>query len=187
MRCFIAVELQPKFKHAIWEQTEPLRAFDADVRWVSEENYHLTLKFLGETPESKIDGIRRAITAAVKGIDDFDVSFRGCGAFPNNRDPHIIWVGLVGFGNLQTIFKKIEPPMSALGFKADDRVFHPHLTIGRVKSPKGIRSMTYDMANYKTADFGSSKVRAIALMKSELTPKGPIYTRLFEVPLRGLE
>ena len=187
MRCFIAVEIEPALRHSVWELTAPLRAVDAEIRWVAERNFHLTIKFLGETPSGAIDGISRALENSLVGLTEFDLAFRGCGAFPNLRNPHVVWVGLVGFGRLMAIQSAVEPAMVKMGFRPEERAFSPHLTIGRVKGPRGMIAMADEIAKLRSLEFGACRVRGVALMQSELSPTGPTYTRLLEAPLAGLE
>lgn len=186
MRCFIAIELAPELRESVWEATAPMRRAVADVKWVAQYNYHLTLKFLGETPEAEIEGICKALEKAVSGIEGFDIEFEGLGVFPDERRPRVIWVGINPPDRLKAVQAGVERELTAIGIKADDKEFHPHLTIGRVRSNRGVSAMGREIARMNGVKIGMAQVRSIALMKSELNPEGPVYTRICEIPLIDL-
>lgn len=187
IRCFIAIELAPELRESVWESTAPMRRAVADVKWVAHYNFHLTLKFLGETPESEIEGICRALEKAVSDIEGFDMEFEGLGVFPDVRRPRVIWVGINPADRLKAVQAGVERELTALGITPDDKEFHPHLTIGRVKSNRGVSAMAREIARMNGVKLGMAQVRSIALMKSDLNAEGPVYTRICEARLRGLE
>ena len=110
----------------------------------------------------------------------FDISLKGIGAFPNNKKARILWVGIdQGKENLLQLFSFIEDKILDLGFKKEKRGFHPHVTFARVKKGK------YSLPEGLNFSFDEFPVQEVSLFKSVLTPKGPIYEIISEVPIRG--
>ena len=163
-----------------------LRSSHADVRWVNPEKIHLTLKFFGNIDESRVDPIVKSIEGPVQNISPFTLSVRGMGAFPHFKNPRVIWVGLVdGKGVLVSFQKEVEKELGKIGFEPEDRAFHPHLTLGRVKSNRGRDELVGRMEKYREEEFGDFQVERVVLFKSDLRPSGPIHTALREVRLGG--
>ncbi len=183
MRTFIAVELKEEIKKKIEEVQAPLKKSGADVSWVKPGNIHATLKFLGEVPEDKIAMVFEGTAKALQGITGFALALKDLGCFPNLRRPRVIWIGVEkGKEELSEIARKIEEEMANIGFPKEKREFSPHLTIGRVKSPKNIEKLT---EHIKTVNFQTEEieVKEVVVMKSQLNPAGAIYTPLKKILL----
>jgi len=106
------------------------------------------------------------------------------GAFPHLKNPRVIWVGLVnGSQILTSLQKEIETELEKIGFQPEDRPFHPHLTLGRMKSSRGKDELVERMEKHKEEGFGDLQVERVILFKSDLKPSGPIYTALRELRL----
>ncbi len=149
-----------------------------DVKPITSKNLHFTLQFLGEVTEDlsqKIIEIIRKIK-----FSSFDVYLNGIDAFPNIKFPKIIWIGtdMRGGNLLIGLSQKIQKMLEPLGF-FPDKSFKPHITIFRIK--KNNEYKIKEVVNYKKMSFGKQKISCIKLKKSELTPKGPIYSDLVEV------
>ena len=184
IRSFLAIELPATVQANIGKIEEAAKATSADVRWVSPGRIHLTLKFFGNIEESKIDSIAAAIQGPVSAAKPFHLNVRGTGAFPNLRNPRVIWIGLVDEeGRLAALQKEVESSLEKVGFEPEDRPFRPHLTLGRVKSNRGKEELTKCVEKYREEECGTFQVEKIVLFKSDLTPAGPIYTPLREVRL----
>jgi 2'-5' RNA ligase len=148
------------------------------VRWVNKENLHITLKFLGQT-DKKIT-IETKIKEAVRQFSPFKVSLKGIGAFPSPKRAKILWVGVKeGTTHLTDLFVALEKKIHELGFEQEMRKFTPHITFARVKNGK------YSLSENIDFSFDSFPVNEVALFKSILTPKGPIYEMLSTIPLGG--
>ena len=184
IRSFLAIELPATVQANIGKIEEAAKATSADVRWVSPGRIHLTLKFFGNIEESKIDSIAAAIQGPVSAAKPYHLSVRGTGAFPNLRNPRVIWIGLVDEeGRLAVLQKEVEFSLKTIGFEPEDRPFRPHLTLGRVKSSRGKEELIRIVEKYREEEIGTFQVEKSVLFKSDLTPAGPIYTPLREVRL----
>jgi 2'-5' RNA ligase len=188
IRSFIAIELPVELKREISRLQERLKAGSrAPVRWVSPENTHLTLKFLGDIDVAVIDDIQNALQEAVRGISAIRLGAEGLGVFPNNTRVQIIWVGLSGeLDRLQKLQQSIDKELAKLRFSVEKRGFSPHLTIARIRD-RATASDRQDMGRLvENTDFTCNidfSIDSVSLMKSQLTREGPIYSRLGSVNL----
>ena len=183
MRTFIAIELPEGIKRKISEVQEPLKKTDAFVSWVKPKNIHVTLKFLGEVPEEKIEEVFLATEKALEGAKPFSMSLKGMGGFPNLRRPRVIWIGAgSGQEELSGLAKRIEEEMEEIGFPRERRKFSAHFTIGRVKSPRNVEQLAQLV---ESTDFQTEEIQVteVVVMKSQLDPAGAIYTPLKKVRL----
>ena len=172
MRAFVAIKIPDSIKERIAKIEKELEGIQG-VKWVKPDNIHLTLKFLGEVRESQIGELNLAIKSCIRGIKPFRISFSEIGGFPNLRHPKVIWVGVKeGMDILIELINRLEQEFSKLGFKPETREPSPHLTIGRIKKNK-IVDAELKLRIFETSSFIADKVY---LIKSTLTPDGPIYT-----------
>ena len=186
IRSFLAIELPKLILKKIEEVQRDLRSTRADVRWVNPEKIHLTLKFFGNIEESRIDPIFKSIEEPIRNTPPYSIEVKGVGAFPQLRNPRVIWVGLVNGKEILTSFQKqIETQLEKIGFQTENRPFHPHLTLGRMKSSRGREEMVGRMEKHREEEFGDFQVERVILFKSDLKPSGPVYTLLREMKLGG--
>ena len=120
---------------------------------------------------------------SVEGIEPFNIQLKGTGVFPNPNYIKVIWIGIQNGEQIIPIAQKIDEKISKLGFKKEKRKFSPHLTIGRVKSAKNKDKIIKIIDKYRDVQFADLKVEFLKLIRSELTPKGPIYTTIKEIKL----
>jgi len=180
VRSFIAVDVADGviLKRITDCQTELTRT-GADLKSVEPENIHATLRFLGEVQVPLLDQVKSELAQVAFQL--FLVELRGVGAFPNPRRPNVVWIGITKGGEeLQGIFSSLEPRLRGLGFAADRKGFSPHITIGRVKSGRNREALYSAITGMSDVEFGSMTVESIKLKKSTLTPKGPIYSTIYE-------
>jgi len=180
VRSFIAVDVADSviLKRITDCQTELTRT-GADLKPVEPENIHATLRFLGEVQVPLLDQVKSELAQVA--FQSFQVELRGVGAFPNPRRPNVVWIGITKGGDeLQGIFSSLEPRLRELGFPADRKGFSPHITIGRVKSGRNREALYSAIMGMSDVEFGSMTVESIRLKKSTLTPKGPIYSTIYE-------
>jgi len=151
----------------------------ADLKLVEPKNVHITLRFLGNITPDMVEKIFEEMKKVQ--FTAFDVKINGLGAFPHLRYPRVVWAGITeGADQLRNIFSQLEPRLRSLGFAPDTKGFSPHLTIARVKTGRNkaeLAKFINESANY---DFGVVRADCLKLKKSDLTPRGPIYTTLKE-------
>lgn len=179
MRLFIAVEIPEKEKKTIWELISEQKRKNLPIKWVEFENLHITLKFLGEIEEKKLNKILPVLSTISSRTKSFHLCLENLGCFPGIRNPRVLWVGVSKGGDeLIKLATDLEDELYKIGFKKEERKFHPHLTIGRIKTPCNID----DIINQpiKTDIFD---VKEFILFKSTLLPSGPVYERLNRFPL----
>jgi 2'-5' RNA ligase len=183
LRCFIAIDIPEQIRSGIGDLIAFFKKHNADVKWVVHENLHLTLKFLGKTPEDLIPRIGELLSGIVLSYKTFCIKIYGVGVFPNRKYPRVIWVGIEDSDFLKNLQRDIEYAMASLGYQKEEREFHPHLTLGRVRSQKGIAHIIYELDTLQSKDFGSVEIRNIKLMRSDLKPTGAQYSCLQEITL----
>jgi 2'-5' RNA ligase len=185
-RSFFAVELSAEIAAGVRKiQGALLRNRVVGVRWVRPEGIHLTLKFLGEVEPDRIEAIVRKAEGAIQGVGPITVEIKGGGEFPSTKNPRVIWIGVEDHsGMLKQLQTRIEAGMAELGFTQEKRGFTPHLTVGRLRSGKGSKTVAQAIDAIKTSDLGSLEVREIILFRSHLMPAGAVYTKLHSFPLR---
>jgi 2'-5' RNA ligase len=181
-RGFIAVDIPANKK--IQEIEKEIKQTNPNIKLVETENIHITLKFLGDVQETLIDNIEQIITSAIQGVQPFSVKLQHTGVFPNVNYIKIIWIGIYDNGILSTITSKLEDQLESLGFPKEQRGFSPHLTIGRVKTAEHKEKLLQIIRKYEQEEFGDLIIDRVLLKKSELTPKGPIYSNLKEIILK---
>ncbi len=188
IRSFIAIELPQNVKNGLAQLRNELeRAEHPFVKWVAPEGVHLTLKFLGNIPFKQVAEITKAIEAASKGISPFHLEISGLGGFPNLKQPRVLWVGIGGeIDKLVSLQQNIDLALALLGFAKEERPFVPHLTLARIRqgvSPKERKSFGELVMSTSFEISYPFDVKAVNLMRSQLTPAGAIYTRLFMTKL----
>jgi len=180
-RGFISVDIP--FSQKINELSNQIKNSGIHVKLVEPENIHITLKFLGDVDEELIEKIEESIKKSIKDTSSFEINLAGTGVFPNLGYIKIIWIGIQDNGELRKIADNIDEQLSKLGFEKERRPFSPHLTIARVKSAKNKEKLIEIINKYHETEFTKIKVESVKLKKSELTPKGPIYTIIREIKL----
>ena len=184
IRSFIAIEIPPPLKARMEEIQRELRRTDADVKWVRPGAIHLTLKFLGSIRQEDVERICGARTPIVADGESFEVRVQGMGCFPNPRNPRVIWLGVdQGREALASLQGAIEKRMAELSFPPEDRPFSPHLTMGRVRSPRGRAGLAQAIEKHQGVLIGSFQAQEVILFRSELRPSGAVYTKLKEFPM----
>jgi 2'-5' RNA ligase len=154
------------------------------VRWVKPDNIHLTLKFLGEIDESQVVPIGRILDNMTSGMAPFKLQVKGLGAFPNARNPKVIWMGMDDNQQRLVFFQeKLEETLAAIGFTPEKRDYSPHLTLGRVKDSRGKRDIEQIIEKYKNEDLGYFTADTIIFFQSDLQPSGPVYSSLKTIQL----
>lgn len=179
MRLFIGIEVPQSPK--LLEIFEIVKNTGADIKLVEPYNIHITLLFLGEVRDDRVEEVKDSMSGLK--FNKFKVTLKGLGAFPNLTRPRVVWVGIVeGQQQLRQIRSYILNELLKRKIRPeDDKDFSPHLTIGRVKSYNSISNLINTINENMNVDIGTFEVNNVVLFKSTLTPKGPIYDKLFEV------
>ncbi len=181
LRAFIAVDFEAR--PALLGFLRELTSCGARLRVVPPENLHITLKFLGNTEEGMVQHVVDALEQSTEGVSAFTVSLTGTGAFPNQKSPRVVWVGVRDGDPLVTVARRLEERLQGLGFPREKRRFSPHLTVARVKGRQGKEDLSRVMSEYRDTEFGSQDVEAVVLKKSELRPTGAVYSEVALVRL----
>ena len=160
----------------------------AGITWVKPDQLDLTLKFLADITMDSLPALKDAIATACQTTIPLLVRTEGLGVFPHQRKPRVIWVGLNGqLASLLELQARIEATTAAWR-EPEKRVFHPHLTLGRIRQISGQQMVVLakKLSELAAADFGEFRVQQIDLMQSHLSGAGVTYTRLMAFPLAGV-
>ncbi len=186
MRLFVALEIPAvvrgnlaaviKSLHAVWPQT----------RWVRPQNLHVTLKFIGEVPETKLAAIRNAL-AGVRSEQPVALDFRGLGFFPNEKHPRVFWAGIDASTNLKTLAANIDGATEKVGIPREQRPFSPHLTLARFEPPRLPEKLRAAIQENAAREFGSLRTSQFHLIESKLKPSGAEYTTVESFPFAAVE
>lgn len=188
LRSFVALELPAGIQNELACSTVSLqKALPRPlVRWVEPNNVHLTLIFLGDVASARLEQLADALRDEALTHEPFVSSVSGLGAFPNARKARIIWIGLTASPELATLVCGVQSAAVRLGFTMEERPFSPHLTIGRVGqhvSATDLQRIRVALEETSIGMIGTFQVEALQIFKSELKPGGPVYTRLYSLPL----
>jgi RNA 2',3'-cyclic 3'-phosphodiesterase len=189
IRAFIAISLPPAWimQLAASQKTLQRRLPPEGLRWAKPEQIHLTLKFLGNVSSLQIQNLEAVLRPIGQETASFELRFDKAGCFPEHRTPRVIWIGLTGeLDSLRHLQTQIERAVQGWGDVGEDHPFHPHLTLARVKQagPRESQQIRERLADLVLGEFEAYRVRQIDLMRSDLAPAGPNYTRLASIPLR---
>jgi 2'-5' RNA ligase len=185
MRTFVAIDLSPEIKDQLGDLVNSLRLLARNIKWVARENYHLTLKFLGEISDSQAETVRTVIEEVLKRHQQFLLIMKGTGSFPPGQNRmRVIWAGVAEGKALLGLQQDLEESLSKKGFPREDRPFSPHLTIGRAKVPENQERLRKELEKCSQKEFGSMSVREITFFQSILHPEGPEYIVISKHNLR---
>lgn len=177
MRLFIGLELPKKQKARIFRAARPLRDEELPVRWVPPENFHVTLKFLGDVRRDRVQAIEGALERVAGSTAAFSTRIGGFGAFPSVRRPKVIWVGVEATPELRCLKQDLEWTLSEIGFEVETRAFHPHVTLGRAREDGGAGVFRgLDACFAELVLEGDLRVHTVDLMESRLSPDGSRYS-----------
>jgi len=194
MRLFVALDIDASIRARIAQFMDGVRGFAPDVRWVSAESLHVTLKFIGEWPPERLDELKRTL-AGVHG-QPAEITFSGTGFFPTPKSARVFWIGIEAGSELAALAGAVDAATSALGVESEKRAFAPHLTLGRTGSGRpqrvssdrtnsSFRRLQEKLAAMPAPAFGTMSPREFFLYESKLSPKGAQYTKLESYPLRA--
>lgn len=176
MRLFVAVDVSDEIVATLAETQKRLKQAGADVAWTKPENMHLTLKFLGETADARVGEIKAALDLVALRHQPFEMKVYELGSFPEQGNPRVLWAGVTaGREPLSALARDVEQSLAELGFPKEQRPFTAHLTLGRLRSPRGAGRLLKLMERVGTLEFGQCRINDLRLYKSTLVPGGSIY------------
>jgi RNA 2',3'-cyclic 3'-phosphodiesterase len=181
IRSFLAFELPGPMKTVLSETLKGLKGMDLDVRWTAVDKIHLTVVFLGDVSNEQIDFIKESAATVCAGHDSFTVAVKGVGVFGPPRRPRVVWAGLSGETSRMAVFKReLLDALAPAELKLDARSLRPHLTLGRFRS--GGPGNILERFDHIRSD--ECRLGELVLFKSDLTPRGAVYTVLGRMPMR---
>jgi len=177
-RCFVALPLDPAIQSALAQAREQWRRHLSGpaIRWVPPGQLHLTLRFFGNVLVSDLPAIAAAVESATRNCPPFQLELDRSGCFPNHRQPRVIWIGLSGeIDRLAHVQQTIAEHTRAWGDSTENRTFHPHLTVGRIKDfrPPPLGRWLESLAQCRVPEPKSWSADQILLIESRLSPAGP--------------
>lgn len=184
MRLFVAVDIPEDVRSALAALAAGLRAACPKARWARIEGLHLTLKFIGEIPDSKVSEIKSAL-GSVAPRSPIEIHFRGVGFFPNARRPRVFWAGVEAGPELGVLALAVEEALHPLAIARETRAFSPHLTLARFDPPRPAEELLAAIEACGPLEFGNATSSEFHLYQSVLKRGGAEYTRLATFPLTG--
>lgn len=174
--------MSPEVRENLMKAEEELSKTRADLKLVEKENLHFTVKFLGEIPDSMVGEVDARVKTVT--LRKMEVNVRGLGVFPDARRPRVVWAGVAphDLDAVSLSGQRVVDALEGVG-ESDDRGFHPHITLARVRSPRNHDALVAVLREHSNRDFGRTPITALKLKASSLTPNGPIYrdVRVYEL------
>lgn len=185
MRLFVALDIPEETRDALANLIHQFSEVCRGARWVRAEGLHITLKFIGEAEEATLSAMK-ACLAEIHSAEAIQIVFRHFGFFPNERRPHVFWVGMQAGPALADLAKQIDAKLQTLGIPHEEKDFRPHLTLARFNSLGGLPKLKEMIQGHAARELGRTTAREFHLYQSELKPGGAEYTRLATFPfVRG--
>ena len=184
MRLLIGVPSPLEVKSSLNTLQQAFQESPPGIRWVSPNQMHITVKFFGEITQQEQQRMTPHLKRLVQGQDSFSASIEAVGGFPSLDLPRVLWVGLgQGASPVTVLAQAVEEESRSLGFKPEERVFHPHVTLARIESPQVSRSIGESAKSVQWAAPAAWQVTRLMLYRSTLSADGPRYEVLEEFPL----
>jgi 2'-5' RNA ligase len=174
MRLFIALEIPDTVRKKLAALQQEMRVENVDVRWVRPENFHVTLKFIGEATQDELEAIKAELRG-VRPEGPVRATFRGLGVSWNARRGGVFWVTMEVTETMKMLAAQINRRLERLGIAAEERDFLPHLTLARFKRPNALPAIRSAIAAHEGRDFGSLLSDELHLIESKLGPAGSKY------------
>ena len=180
IRSFLAFELPLEIKEVVAHAYQCMRKTSLDARWVKPENMHLTVVFMGNVPNERLESIAEAVGEVCREFGPFEIQIDGTGVFSSRRYPRVLWIGLAGDLERMSLFRDgLQMNLAPFGINQEVRRYKPHLTIGRFR--KGFRAgpqLDEILANYQDLSSDVSTVDELAMFRSDLKAGGAVYSKL---------
>jgi RNA 2',3'-cyclic 3'-phosphodiesterase len=177
MRVFIALDVADDIRRNITQYVDRVRGLAPNARWARPESLHVTLKFIGEASDTRVQEIKTALST-VKAAP-FEIKFQDVGFFPNPKAPRVFWIGMSAGEALPRLAATVEAALSKLGIAAEDKPYRPHITLARAGSGPGAKHQLQPLSNAEhPPPFGTMMAREFWLYRSEPQRGGSRYTKL---------
>lgn len=187
MRCFVAIELPEEIRDRLGELQERMRGDRRGVRWTRPEAIHLTLKFLGEVPDSQVAEVCAVAQRVAERYSAFELEVAGVGCFPPQGAARVVWVGISQPpAELLECQRECEATYAQIGFVPEGRAFSPHLTLGRVNEPAVGYRIRGGLGEFEGFTAGRFMAEELTVFQSELRPSGSVYTPLARGPFKPI-
>jgi 2'-5' RNA ligase len=177
IRTFIALPTSIDVQQKMAAVQSILKSTESDIVWELQDKFHITLKFLGAIEHSNIESLSSILSKSMENFPAFEITYNSLGAFPSINNPRTIWIGTKSNQPVLDLQFSVEQICCAFGFHKEERPFHPHITLGRVKGTHNLDRLT-DAIKTVTFEPMQSRCSELLLMKSDLRPSGSIYTIL---------
>ncbi len=185
MRTFIAIELAKPLHDQLVTLLDQFPE-SHDVRWVTHDQLHLSLTFLGEVATDRLDAVRDAAARACAAVAPFEIRIRVLGGFPGRRNPRVLWCGVEDpAAGCRRWVETADPLFAKLGYPPESRAYTPHITLGRSKGPAGGRLFTEVLERTPPPETPAMQVSEVVIFESRLSPKGATYIPQARLPLGG--
>ena len=186
MRLFLALELTRGAGDEINSAIGQVRDAEPDLAWVPAHKLHLTLKFLGDSDESRVAALIAAADRVAGSHRPFEMELGSVGAFPNFRRPRVVWMGVASEPRLELLHHDVELAAADVGYEVEGRPFRPHVTLARVRTPMTPeRARTLARAARAVSYSATMFVDRLTLFDSATAGTGAHYHRLHTAPLGG--
>lgn len=185
MQLFVAVEIPDEVKQKLSLVRQATERKLKQARFAREEGMHLTLQFLGQVKEAKVEEIKKVLTEAVNQFKIFTFKLSDLGGFPSVKKGRVLWLGVEdGQDNLIVLQKVVARSLTSIGFEEEKRKFHPHLTLARLKIPQGLQEA---ISSVCLEDFTAVAITVdkVTLFQSVLKSSGAVYNSLSHFYLKG--
>lgn len=179
LRAFLAVDIVEGIRDRALQLMRSLADVGTGVKWVEPENLHITLKFLGDINDVQAWEVSQSLEPIVASQSRFNVTLKGLGAFPALNRPRSLWVGLIeGEAAVKALFDDVDAKLRELGYPSEQRRFHAHLTLGRVRGHQQKQALISKLEEFSETELGTMEIAAVTLYSSQLRRVGPHYSRM---------
>lgn len=184
LRTFIAVKIEPQPE--LTELIKHLKkTFEKEkIKWVEENNLHLTLKFLGDTSPLQVEAVKNILQETGANFSPFQFDLKGIGFFKRNRQPKVLFANIEKKDFLKQLAAEIDTRLADLGFEKEERDFNPHLTFGRIKYLRNKPRFYETVEEFKSNFIQKVEIDKIIYYQSILKPEGPEYKTIEKVGLK---
>jgi len=183
MRIFIALDIPDEIRARMMEYVERARLLLPEARWARPEGLHVTLKFVGEVSDARVPEMASALS--VVKATPFAVSFQDVGFFPNPKSPRVFWIGVQGGKALPQLAAMVDAALGKLGFKLEDKAYHPHLTLARAGAAGSLKQLQPILNPEAQPQFGTMTAQEFWMYRSESQHGGSRYAKLERFGLGG--